>query len=130
MVGLGGNDFTFGYTKGETIEQVRAYLPNVAAGLVQAVQILYSAGARYVIVHDIEPHGCLPYMLTLVAHPKEDEDEYGCMPAYNEASVWFNNLLRDQIAALRTQLPDLSVHLLSTYDIKLELARNLSAYGT
>ncbi|KAL3683335.1 hypothetical protein R1sor_001357 [Riccia sorocarpa] len=131
MIGMGGNDFTFGYTKGESVEEVRAYLPNVAGGLVQAIRILYSAGARYVIVHDIEPHGCLPYMLTLahLAETKPEMDEYGCMPEYNEAAVWFNDLFRNMLVDLRKELPELHVHFLSTYDIKLEIARNVTAFG-
>ncbi|KAL2611899.1 hypothetical protein R1flu_023591 [Riccia fluitans] len=131
MIGMAGNDFTFGYTKGETIEEVKGYLPNVAGGLAQAVRVLYSAGARYLILHDVEPHGCLPYMLTLahLAETKPEMDEYGCMPAYNEAAIWFNDQIKIHLNALRKELPELHLHFLSTYDIKLELARNVSAYG-
>ncbi|KAG6552134.1 hypothetical protein Mapa_006443 [Marchantia paleacea] len=129
MIGMGGNDFTFGYTKGQNISQVQQFLPQVAAGLVQAVNVLYSAGARNIIVHDIEPHGCLPYMLTLIPHSPEDLDEYGCMVEYNEASQWFNNMLKEQLAEARASLPGISLHMLSTYDIKKELGGNLTAAG-
>ncbi|CAM6089573.1 unnamed protein product [Calypogeia fissa] len=128
-IALGGNDFTFGYNKKMTLEEVDEYLPLVADGLVNAVKLLYEAGGRYFIMWDIEPHGCLPYMLTFAKHTKEDLDEHGCLVSYNEAARRFNVMLKEKIAEARKELPGVSLHMLSTYDIKKNLANNLTANG-
>ncbi|KAL3682643.1 hypothetical protein R1sor_000665 [Riccia sorocarpa] len=132
VIGIGGNDFMRGYSRGESIEEVReSTLPEVAKGLILAIRALYQAGARYVILQDIEPIGCLPFLLTLIhqGEKKPEMDEYGCMPAYNEAASSFNGLVKEMVHDLRQELPELHVHFLSAYDIRMELARNGSAYG-
>ncbi|CAM6104612.1 unnamed protein product [Calypogeia fissa] len=129
-IALGGNDFTFGYNKEMTIEEVDEYLPTVADGLVNAVKLLYEAGGRNFIVWDIEPHGCVPYFLTAFGRQIPEEfDEHGCLIAFNEASVRFNTMLREKIAKAREDLPEINLHMVSTYDIKINLGRNLTANG-
>lgn len=128
-IALGGNDFTFGYTKGMTIPEVQDYLPVVADGLIDAVKLLYDAGGRYFIVWDIEPHGCLPYMLTFAHHTPEELDEQGCIISFNEAAKSFNVMLKAKIADARKELKGISIHMLSTYDIKTDLSNNLTANG-
>jgi hypothetical protein len=36
---IGGNDFTYGYTKGQTPAQVEQYLPQVVSGITNAIQV-------------------------------------------------------------------------------------------
>ncbi|KAL3683305.1 hypothetical protein R1sor_001327 [Riccia sorocarpa] len=128
-IALGGNDFTFGYTKGQTIAQVREYFPLMIGNLTSAIKNMYDYGGRNFIVWDIEPHGCLPYMLVLINHTPADLDANGCIIAYNDNSKFFNDQLSAALASLRADLKDINVSVFKTYDLKLDLVTNLTQNG-
>ncbi|KAL3683308.1 hypothetical protein R1sor_001330 [Riccia sorocarpa] len=126
---IGGNDFTYYYTHGKTPQETEEYLPQVVDGLVQGIKRLYYAGGRNFLVWDQEPQGCLPYMLTLIQHNKEDLDENGCLPRYNEVAKFYNNLLNQSLSQLRTELQDSTIVFFSTYQLRLELITNHQKHG-
>ncbi|CAM6099026.1 unnamed protein product [Calypogeia fissa] len=128
-IALGGNDFTYGYTRGQSIDQVKLYLPQVIGNLTAAVQRLYNYGARNFIVWDIEPNGCLPYTLTLITHNASDVDARGCLIAYNDVAVWFNIQFKASLDALRANLTDANIIFFSTYDLKMDIIANASQLG-
>lgn len=174
-IALGGNDFTYGYTKGKTVLEVRDYLPQVIGNLTAAVKVrnlvqiccswnlsrglshdvsevyedrfgasqahwgalplkncgvifvvelfqsLYDYGGRNFVVWDIEPHGCLPYTLTLIPHTAADLDADGCLIAYNDNAKWFNEQLQIALADLRANLTNVNLSIFNTYKLKSEL---------
>ncbi|BBN15767.1 protein MpFUT [Marchantia polymorpha subsp. ruderalis] len=120
-IALGGNDFTYGYTKGKTVLEVRDYLPQVIGNLTAAVKSLYDYGGRNFVVWDIEPHGCLPYTLTLIPHTAADLDADGCLIAYNDNAKWFNEQLQIALADLRANLTNVNLSIFNTYKLKSEL---------
>ncbi|KAL2608291.1 hypothetical protein R1flu_026864 [Riccia fluitans] len=128
-IALGGNDFTFGYTKGQTPLQIRSYLPLVVTGITDAIRGIYAYGGRNFLVWDIEPQGCLPYTLTLIPHTPADLDVNGCLQEYNDNSVYFNGLLQTALQDLQAELTDASIVMLSTYDLKTDLLANATANG-
>ncbi|KAG6552054.1 hypothetical protein Mapa_006360 [Marchantia paleacea] len=120
-IALGGNDFTFGYTKGKTVAEVREYLPQVIGNLTAAIKNLYDYGGRNFVIWDIEPHGCLPYTLTLITHTAADVDANGCLVAYNDNAKWFNDQLIIALADLRANLTNVNLSMFNTYKLKMNL---------
>ncbi|CAM6125605.1 unnamed protein product [Calypogeia fissa] len=128
-IAIGGNDFTYGYTKGQTPAQVETYLPLVVSGITNAIQTMYNYGAKNFLVWNVEPQGCLPYTLTLIPHAPTDLDANGCLIAYNNAAQFFNGLLKTALANLQTTLVGANVILLDMYQIKIDLLGNLTQNG-
>jgi phospholipase/lecithinase/hemolysin len=71
------------------------------------MQRLIRHGAKYIVVADIVPVGCLP--VTLAAQPspnKGDYDRYGCLNSFNTGlSQYHNALLRRRVDVLRRRYP-------------------------
>jgi phospholipase/lecithinase/hemolysin len=129
-IAIGGNDFTYGYTRlGMGPSQVESYLPQVVSGVTNAIQDLYNHGARNFMVWDIEPQGCLPYMLTLIQHTASDLDANGCLYNYNNAATYYNGLLKTALTNLQGSLSGANVIYLGMYDIKYNLMTNLTQNG-
>lgn len=126
---IGGNDFTYGYTKGKSPAEVEEYLPQVVDGIVGGIRRLYYAGGRHFLIWDAEPQGCLPYTLTLIHHSEQDLDEHGCLPRYNQVSVFFNTYLNNSLTELRSELQDSTIVMFSTYDLKADLIMHHNTHG-
>uniref|UniRef100_A0A0C9S7M8 TSA: Wollemia nobilis Ref_Wollemi_Transcript_13169_1560 transcribed RNA sequence n=1 Tax=Wollemia nobilis TaxID=56998 RepID=A0A0C9S7M8_9CONI len=131
MLEIGGNDISYGYkTKKLTPAQIsQKMLPTIARGVAAAVQKLYNAGARTILVRDIAPQGCQPFWLTVFSHSSTDFDRNGCSISYNSAVRYYNNLLRRQLAALRAKLKGATIVYVNTYDIVYDFFANPSKYG-
>ncbi|CAM6105959.1 unnamed protein product [Calypogeia fissa] len=124
-INIGGNDYTFGYTKGKTTDEVKEYLPEVVDGIANAIHRIHNeANGRYFMVWDMEPQGCLPYMKTLIWHEDKDRNEMDCLPKYNEAAIFMNDLLNSTLARLREQYTDSTIIFLSTYQMKMDIFRD------
>ncbi|BBN16543.1 hypothetical protein MPTK1_7g07250 [Marchantia polymorpha subsp. ruderalis] len=128
-IALGGNDFTFGYTKGQSPLQIRSYLPLVINGITDAIRGIYRYAGRNFLIWDIEPQGCLPYTLTLISHTEADLDANGCLRDYNDNAIYFNGLLKTALTDLQNELTGSTIVLLSTYDLKTDLFANATANG-
>jgi phospholipase/lecithinase/hemolysin len=122
---IGGNDYTYGYTKGQSIDEVKKYLPEVAEGIGNAIQRIHDeGGGRYFLIWDMEPQGCLPYMKTLIWHEDKDRNEMDCLPAYNEAAHFLNDLLNSTLEKLRERYTDSTIVFLSTYQMKMDIFKD------
>lgn len=129
-INIGGNDYTYGYTTGKTIEQVKEYLPDLAALIGDAVKRLHDeGGGRNFIIWDMEPQGCLPYMKTLIWHEDKERNEMDCLPRYNEAAQYLNNLLNSTLDGLREKYADSNIVLLSAYDMKMDIFKDPAKAG-
>ncbi|GMI75052.1 hypothetical protein like AT3G26430 [Hibiscus trionum] len=60
---IGQNDLTAGYKLNLTMEQVKAYVPDVLRQFSDAVKRVYDLGGRTFWIHNTSPAGCLPYVL-------------------------------------------------------------------
>ncbi|KAL2611994.1 hypothetical protein R1flu_023686 [Riccia fluitans] len=129
MFCIGGNDFTYYYNKGKSPTELEEYLPQIVDGLVQGIKRLYYAGGRNFLVWDMEPHGCLPYMLTLIQHTKEDLDERGCLPPYNKVAEKYNDLMNQTLTSLKSELQDSVIVIFSTYQLRSDLIRDKEKFG-
>jgi hypothetical protein len=78
---------------------------------INRVQRLIQHGAKYIIVADIFPVGCLPMVLTLLAsRDKADYDQHGCLRSVNRLVPQYqNSLLRQRIKVLRNKYPHTTI---------------------
>lgn len=125
---IGQNDFTsqLGWIG---IEGVKKFLPDVAAQIGETVKELHAEGARKIFVANLAPIGCFPSFLTELPHNKSDLDIYGCMMSYNNAVVYYNDLLKAKLEEVRKVLPDASVIYVDSHAIKLEIYTNPKKHG-
>jgi hypothetical protein len=75
------------------------------------VQRLIQHGAKYIVVADIFPLGCLPGLLTLLASTdKAGYDRHGCLTSLNRLVPRYHNyLLRRRIKVLRSKYPHTTI---------------------
>ncbi|CAO2205161.1 unnamed protein product [Urochloa humidicola] len=105
---FGGNDYlNILINSNMTLEQARSYVPEIASTISNGVERLIHHGAKYIVVADIIPVGCLP--ITLAMRPSSnaaDYDRYGCLHSFNAGlSRHQNTLLRRRVEALRERYP-------------------------
>ncbi|GLJ30059.1 hypothetical protein SUGI_0594410 [Cryptomeria japonica] len=131
IVEIGGNDFSYGYMnlKLTPAQLKQTILPIVAKGVANAVKDLYNAGASTILVKDVGPQGCQPFWLTYFSHSSSDFDKNGCSISYNDAVLYYNQLLRGQLAGLRAQLKGATIIYVNTFDIIYDFIVNSSKYG-
>lgn len=77
-------------------------------------------GVKDIIVFDVEPLGCQPFILTLIPHTDQDLDPKGCLIEVNAIVQKFNKQLLEHVQAWREQYKANIVYL-SQYDIKINL---------
>ncbi|XP_057821692.1 GDSL esterase/lipase At4g01130 isoform X1 [Cryptomeria japonica] len=125
---IGQNDFTsqLGWIG---IEGVKKFLPEVASQIGETVKELYALGARTIFVANLAPIGCFPAFLTELAHNNSDLDTYGCMISYNDAVLYYNNLLKEKLEEVRKVIPDASVVYVDSHAVKLEIYTNPKKHG-
>lgn len=75
---------------------------------------------KNIIVVDVEPLGCQPFLLTLLPHSPTDLDHKGCLIAVNELVQKFNKELKSHVQGWREQHKANIVYL-SLYDITIKL---------
>ncbi|XP_020270659.1 GDSL esterase/lipase At4g01130-like [Asparagus officinalis] len=127
-IDIGQNDFTSNAgTLG--IEGIKQYVPQVASQIASTIKELYDIGGRTFLVANLAPIGCFPAFLTELPHDASDLDIYGCMISYNDAVVYYNNLLKERLGQIRDQLLDASVIYVDTHSIKLELFQHPKDHG-
>ncbi|CAL4966010.1 unnamed protein product [Urochloa decumbens] len=105
---FGGNDYiNILINSNMTLEQARSYVPEIVNTISNGVERLIHHGAKYIVVADIIPVGCLP--ITLAMRPSSnaaDYDRYGCLKSFNAGlSQHQNALLRRRVEALRERYP-------------------------
>eukprot|EP00253_Pinus_taeda_P017048 PITA_17048 len=128
MIEIGGNDFSYGYKNlNLSPSQLKeSLLPNVTRSVTAAVQELYNEGARTILVKNVGPQGCQPFWLSLAPN---DFDKNGCSISFNDAVQYYNNLLRQSLSNLRTQLSGANIIYVDNYNMVLDLIANPSTYG-
>ncbi|VAH27206.1 unnamed protein product [Triticum turgidum subsp. durum] len=103
---FGGNDYISFLLSNRTVEQARPYVPQIVDSISRGLERLVQHGAKYIVVADIFPIGCLPAALTKLASPNKVEyDRHGCLKSVNRLGRYHNSLLRQQIKMLRYKYP-------------------------
>eukprot|EP00250_Pteridium_aquilinum_P005538 c15613_g1_i2 orf=347-1504(+) len=130
IIQIGGNDFSYAYMKLKmNTEQIKSYLPGVVNSISNAIKELYEEGAQTLWVMDVGPQGCMPFVLTKYPYMPTDLDEHGCARPYNEVVIFYNRLLKAQLALLQGQLPGSTIVYVDTYDIQYSLIQDAHRYG-
>ncbi|KAM0852616.1 hypothetical protein ACQ4PT_051631 [Festuca glaucescens] len=108
---FGGNDYLSFLLSNRTVEQTGAYVPIIVDSISRGVEILIQRGAKYIVVADIFPVGCLPGVLAVLASAdKADYDRHGCLAGVERLlSRYHNSLLRRRIKALRSKYPHTTI---------------------
>ncbi|KAM3240302.1 hypothetical protein ACQJBY_053781 [Aegilops geniculata] len=128
---IGGNDYNFWFSdRRRPRETPEKYLPDVVARISAAVQEVINLGARTIVVPGNFPIGCLPaYLGAHQSNVKADYDELHCLKWYNEFSQKHNQVLRQEIARLRSQNPGVKVVYADYYGAVMQFVQKPQAYG-
>ncbi|KAI4373819.1 hypothetical protein MLD38_011894 [Melastoma candidum] len=125
---VGQNDLTAGLKMNETIEQIKAGLPEIIARFSDVVTKVYAQGGRSFWVHNTGPLGCLIYILDRFGD-EYNLDEYGCAIEINEMARHFNSLLKESVEGLRRDLPEASITYVDIYTVKYDLITRAEKHG-
>ncbi|XP_044460176.1 GDSL esterase/lipase At1g28600-like [Triticum aestivum] len=103
---FGSNDYRNILMSNRTVEQTLVYVPQIVDGISRGVERLIQQGAKYIVVADVFPTGCIPPILTMLASPNKVEyDRHGCLKSGNRLGRYQNSLLRQRIKLLRHKYP-------------------------
>ncbi|XP_010044557.3 GDSL esterase/lipase At3g26430 isoform X2 [Eucalyptus grandis] len=125
---IGQNDLTAGLTQNMTIDQIKAYIPDVTAQFSDAIKKVYAEGGRSFWIHNTGPLGCLIYIMNRY-HLEAPEDEHGCLRPFNELAQYFNAKLKEAVDTLRTELPLAAVTYVDVYSVKYNLITQAHQHG-
>ena len=89
------------------------------------------AGARYVVVPGILPHGCIPILLTFLASPnKSDYDaRTGCLREDNAFSRYHNSALLEAVYRLRCKYPTAKIVYADLYAPVMAFLKKPTTFG-
>ncbi|OIW02440.1 hypothetical protein TanjilG_05033 [Lupinus angustifolius] len=124
---IGQNDLTAGFFGNMTAQQVNATIPDIIDNFSANIKKMYDLGARSFWIHNTGPIGCLP--LFLANFPSAEKDEYGCAKEHNEVSQYLNYRLKETLAQLRKDLPDVAITYVDIYSVKFSLFQDPKKYG-
>ncbi|XP_022151766.1 GDSL esterase/lipase At3g26430, partial [Momordica charantia] len=126
---IGQNDLTSGYFANMTVDQVRAYIPEVLDQFSNIVRWVHSQGGRFFWIHNTGPVGCLPYVLDRKPVSASEYDKYGCATPFNELAQTFNRGLKEAVVELREDLPDAAITYVDIYSLKYALISEHKKHG-
>lgn len=87
---------------------------------------LHELGARKIVVVDVGPIGCIPYVRALLVIPNGK-----CSSAANKLIRAYNAKLRRRIYELNQEMgPEATFVYANSFDIVMQVIRNYSQYGT
>ncbi|KAL1314208.1 hypothetical protein HN51_040979 [Arachis hypogaea] len=126
---IGQNDLAAGYFHNMTIDQVRAYVPDVLAQFKTIVKYVYAQGGRSFWIHNTGPVGCLPYIMDLPHARDAPLDKAGCKIPYNEVAKFFNRGLKETVFQLRKELHSAAITYVDVYSVKYHLISQATKHG-
>lgn len=126
---IGQNDLTAGYFLNMTVDQVKAFIPDLISQFSTIIKNIYFGGGRSFLIHNTGPVGCLPYILDRLPHTTSQMDKNGCATPYNEVAQDYNKLLKEAVIQLRTDLPMAAITYVDMYSIKYGLITNATKEG-
>nr|XP_043636996.1 GDSL esterase/lipase At3g26430-like isoform X2 [Erigeron canadensis] len=126
---IGQNDLTAGYDLNMSIEQVKAYVPDVISQFTDTIKKVYADGGRAFWIHNTGPVGCLPYIMDTQLITADQVDNLGCADLFNGVSRYFNQKLKESIIQLRTELPLAAITYVDIYAAKYSLIAQSEKLG-
>ncbi|XP_024388814.1 GDSL lipase isoform X3 [Physcomitrium patens] len=125
IVSIGSNDYLGGYFGNP--KQQEKYTPEqfvraVATSIVESIKILYSSGARKIVVFDLGPMGCLPALRDL-------EETRSCSAPVSAVAAAHNDAVKGALSQLGQFLPGLTIVTTNFYKFFSERLENPSQYG-
>ncbi|AES64975.1 GDSL esterase/lipase At4g16230 [Medicago truncatula] len=127
-VALGSNDFLDNYLA--RTKQERELLPpdKFVETMISKLRVqltrLFNLGARKIVVPNVGPMGCMPYMRDI---NRLSGDE--CAEFPNQLAQLFNTQLKSLIEELRTNLVGSLILYADAYDITQDMIKNYKKYG-
>ncbi|XP_076898792.1 GDSL esterase/lipase At3g26430-like [Bidens hawaiensis] len=126
---IGGNDLSAGYQFNMSIEQVKAYVPDVISEFTTTIKNVYALGGRAFWIHNTGPVGCLPYILDTQVITAAQVDNHGCAAPFNEVSQYFNKQLKEAIVQLQKDLHLAAITYVDIYSAKYSLFAQAKKLG-
>ncbi|XP_042489015.1 esterase-like isoform X2 [Macadamia integrifolia] len=127
---IGQNDIALGLYNNQSLEEIKADIPDVINKLSKNIQAVYGLGGRSFWIHNTGPLGCFPYILTkFPVSNASDIDKAGCATPYNELSQYFNQKLKEAVVEMRKQLPLAAITYVDIYSIKYLLMSQPQDFG-
>nr|XP_048320801.1 GDSL esterase/lipase At4g16230-like isoform X2 [Ziziphus jujuba var. spinosa] len=130
-IAIGSNDFIDSYSAPEVSTAVHMFVPpNVfVATLISKFRIqltrLYNLGARRIIVANVGPVGCIPFVRDL--NPDAGDN---CVEFINDAIQQFNNQVKCLINELSTTLEGSTFVYADVYSIVEDILQNYESYDS
>lgn len=90
------------------------------------VQRLYKMGGRKIVVANVPPIGCCPYIRDHFKYPSSDE---GCVAFPNLLARKYNNLLKQMLVELTSSLEGSTFVYANVYRILDNIVHNYTSYG-
>ncbi|ERN13847.1 GDSL esterase/lipase At3g26430 [Amborella trichopoda] len=126
---IGQNDLTAGLFQNLTVEQVKASVPDILEKFSTAIKNVYWQGGRYFWIHNTGPVGCLAYVIDRLPILVPQVDMAGCATPFNHLAQYFNQLLKETVIQLRSDLPDATFTYVDVYSVKYQLISGARKYG-
>ncbi|CAO2205120.1 unnamed protein product [Urochloa humidicola] len=102
---FGANDYLLSLAANKSVDQVRAFVPDIVRTISMAVQRLIQHGATTLVVPGVIPVGCAPPVLVTFADadPAAYDARTGCLKAINDLAAHHNALLRESLRELQAK---------------------------
>eukprot|EP01018_Ginkgo_biloba_P027908 Gb_32388 [translate_table: standard] len=127
FISIGSNDYMGGYLANPKMQQLhppQEYVGMVVSNLTNAIQNLYTKGARKFGNLGLASLGCLPIIRAMANDPNG-----GCLQAASDLSRAHNGALSQAFKGLASVLPDLKIADSNFYDFLKDRMDNPSKYG-
>jgi len=111
---FGLTDYGYILSGGKSLQEAKAFVPEVVQAIVRGVERLVEDGARYVVVTGTPPMGCVPMALAkygVAANATETEYDRrtGCLRRLNGLSQYHNWMLQEKLRRMRGKYPETTI---------------------
>jgi len=125
LISIGSNDYLGGYFGNP--QQREKFTPEqfvhaIVTGIVEGIKVLYSSGARKIVVFGLGPMGCLPALRAL-------EETGSCSAPVSALAVGHNEAMKGALSQMQQFLPRLTIVQAHFYEFFSERLQHPSNYG-
>ncbi|KAI4384543.1 hypothetical protein MLD38_002684 [Melastoma candidum] len=129
-----GHHHNHDYDHGDRTERPQddplAYHDDLLYKLESAIQRLYDAGARKIVILGLPPIGCFPMQVTASSlFPSNHWFQRNCDNDQNSDSESYNNVLQSHLSSLRSNLQGLEVSYADIYTPMMDMIQDPRNYG-
>ncbi|XP_051225445.1 GDSL esterase/lipase At5g45910 [Lolium perenne] len=109
---FGLTDYCYILSGGKSIQEAKAFVPDVVQAIIRGVERLVEDGARYVVVTGTPPMGCVPMALAkygVAGNATEYDRRTGCLRRLNGLSQYHNWMLQETVRRMRGKYPETTI---------------------